>query len=164
MSFAFATPLNYSALGLSRNAHSEPSHFAHVGDRDSDILDLFCTAKEEGTHFLVRTCVDRLACRGSATISRKREREPIQGEHEVEVRDNHGRLSTIKVTLRFCEMTVHPPIGRQSRYPVLTITVIHAHERGTPAGREPIPWKLLIKSSVIDASSAIGKLDGYAQR
>ena len=149
-------------LRLSTQQLGEPSRCVHVGDRESDIFELFCTAQEEGTHFLVRTCVDRLAGRGSTTISKKMEREPIQGAHEVEVRDHHGRLSTIKVYLRFCEMTVHPPIGKQSRYPALTLTVIHAHERGTPAGRKPIQWKLLTNCSVTDVSSAIEKLDWYA--
>ena len=41
----------------------------HVGDRESDIYELFCTAKDAGTHFLLRTCVDRLAGDGSHTIA-----------------------------------------------------------------------------------------------
>jgi hypothetical protein len=28
----------------------------HVGDREADILELFCSAQESGTHVLVRTC------------------------------------------------------------------------------------------------------------
>ena len=68
---------------------------------------------------------------------------PIRARHEVEVRDDHGRVSTARLDLRFCRMTVHPPVGKQGRYPALSLTVIHAHERGTPAGREPIRWKLL---------------------
>src|SRR5207244_8934076 len=38
----------------------EPARCIHVGDRESDIYELFCTARELGTHFLVRSCVDRL--------------------------------------------------------------------------------------------------------
>lgn len=142
----------------------EPSRCVHVGDRESDIFELFCAAHEAGTHFLVRTCVDRLAGRGGTTISKKMEREPIQGDHEVEVRDNHGRVSTTRVYLRFCRMTVHPPIGKQQRYPALSLSVIHAHERGTPVDREPIQWKLLTNCPVDDLPSAIEKLDWYAQR
>ena len=33
----------------------------HIGDRESDIYELYCLSQELGTHFLVRTCVDRLA-------------------------------------------------------------------------------------------------------
>lgn len=40
---------------------SDPGRCIHVGDRESDIYELFCAAREAGTHFVIRTCVDRLA-------------------------------------------------------------------------------------------------------
>ncbi|UPJ79256.1 hypothetical protein IVB16_31415 [Bradyrhizobium sp. 183] len=40
-----------------------------IGDRESDIYELFCLAEEAGTHFLVRACVDRLAGDGNQTVS-----------------------------------------------------------------------------------------------
>jgi len=143
---------------------ADPTRCVHIGDRESDIFELFCAAQTAGTHFLVRTCVDRLAGGGDTTISREMEREPVRGIHEVEVRDDNGRVSTAKVHLRFCRMTVHPPVGKHRRYPTLSLTVIHAHEDGTPEGREPIRWKLLTNRSVDDLPSAIEKLDWYAQR
>jgi hypothetical protein len=142
----------------------EPSRCVHLGDRESDIFELFCAAEEAKTHFLVRTCVDRLAGEGDTTISREMEGEPIRGEHQVEVRDDHGRAATAEVHLRFRRMTVHPPIGKHRRYPALSLTVIHAHEDGTPEGREPIRWKLLTNLPVEDLDSAIEKLNWYAQR
>ena len=142
----------------------DASRCVHIGDRESDIFELFSAAHEAGTDFLVRTCVDRLAGRGGTTIAKKMRREPIRGEHEVEVHDDRGRASTAKVDLRFRRMTVHPPIGKHRRYPVLSLTVIHAHERGTPAGREAIRWNLLTNRPVEDLTSAIEKLDWYAQR
>jgi hypothetical protein len=142
----------------------DPARCVHVGDRESDIYELFCAAEEVETHFLVRTCVDRLAGRGGTTISKKMAREPIRGRHEVEVRDEHGRVSTARVVLRFCRMTVHPPIAKKRRYPVLSLTVISARERGTPAGRDPIRWELLTDLPVEDVASAVEKLDWYAMR
>ncbi len=112
---------------------ADPSRCVHIGDRESDIFELFCAAREARTHFLVRTCVDRLAAEGDTTISKEMGGEPIRGDHEVEVRDEHGRVSTAKVHLRFRRLTVHPPIGKHR--PVLralSLTVIHAHEQGTP--------------------------------
>ncbi|HYD80768.1 MAG TPA: transposase DNA-binding-containing protein [Paucimonas sp.] len=44
-----------------------PARCIHVGDRESDIYELFCLAHQLGTHFLVRTCVDRLAGDGGHT-------------------------------------------------------------------------------------------------
>jgi hypothetical protein len=142
----------------------DPGRCVHVGDREADIFELFCAAREAKTHFLVRTCVDRLAGRGGTTVSRKMEREPIRGEHEVEVRDDRGRVSTARVHLRFCRMTVHPPVAKKGRYPALSLTVIHAHERGTPTGRDPIRWELLTDLPVENLASAVEKLDWYASR
>jgi hypothetical protein len=142
----------------------DPRRCVHVGDREADIYELFCAAREAGTHFLVRTCVDRLAGRGGTTIAKKMPREPSRGEHEVEVRDDHGQVSTARLDLRFCRMTVHPPVGKQGRYPALSLTVIHAHERGAPAGRDPIRWNLLTDLPVDGLPSAIEKLDWYSLR
>jgi len=61
-------------------------------------------------------------------------------------------------------MLVHPPIGKQKRYPPLALTVINADERGTPVGREPIHWRLLTDLAVEDLAAAVGKLDWYALR
>jgi hypothetical protein len=141
----------------------DPSRCVHIGDREADIYELFCVAHDAGTHFLVRTCVDRLAG-GGTTVSKKMAREPIRGEHEVEVRDDQGQVSKAKVHLRFCRMTVHPPVAKRKRYPALSLTVIHAHERGTPVGREPIRWELLTGLPVEDLASAVEKLDWYASR
>jgi hypothetical protein len=142
----------------------DPSRCVHVGDREADIYELFCAAHEARTHFLVRTCVDRLAGQGGTTISTRMAREPIRGDHEVEVRDDRGQVATARVHLRFCRMTVHPPVAKQGRYPALSLTVIHAHERGTPVGREPIRWKLLTDLPVENLAAAVEKLDWYASR
>ena len=45
-----------------------PSRCVHIGDRESDIYELFCEAQTCSTHFLVRTCVDRLAQDGRHTV------------------------------------------------------------------------------------------------
>ncbi len=142
----------------------EPARCVHVGDREADIFELFCAAHEARTHFLVRTCVDRLAGQGATTVAKKMAREPIRGSHDVEVRDDHGRVSTARVYLRFCRLTVHPPVGKQKKYPALSLTVIHAHERGTPEGRDPIRWNLLTDLPVADLAAAVEKLDWYALR
>ena len=142
----------------------DPARCVHIGDREADIYELFGAAQEAETHFLVRTCVDRLAGRGKTAVAKKMAREPVRGSHAVEVRDGHGRVSTARVFLRFCRMTVHPPVGKQKRYPPLSLTVIHAHERGTPEGREPIRWDLLTDLPVKDLAAAVEKLDWYALR
>ena len=92
------------------------------------------------------------------------QREPIQGTHWIEVLDAKRRPIQVELQLRYSQMTVHPPIGKHKTYPPLTLTVIHAWERGKPTGRKPVCWKLLTDLPVPDPESAIEKLQWYAQR
>ncbi len=62
----------------------------HIGDRESDIYELFCTARASNTHFLIRTCVDRLAGDGDHTIADEMDEVPVKGLHRIEVRDSNG--------------------------------------------------------------------------
>src|SRR3954466_5250809 len=57
-------------LAQSTRQLGDPARCVHVGDREADIFELFSAAHEAETHFLVRTCVDRLAGRGGTTVSK----------------------------------------------------------------------------------------------
>jgi len=141
-----------------------PERCIHIGDREADIYELFCAAQQLGTHFLVRTCVDRLAGDGSGTISEEMKHVPLQGLHRIEVRNKHGKVSDAVLEIRYCRLAVLPPIGKQKNYPPLVLTVIYAQERGQPEGRERIDWKLLTDLPVRSVLQAIEKLEWYAQR
>ncbi len=54
--------------------------------------------------------------------------------------------------------------GKQSRYPTLKLTVLHAIERGKPRHRDPIDWKLITKLPVTSRAEAVEKLDWSAHR
>jgi len=142
----------------------DPGRCVHVGDREADIFELFHAARDAQTHFLVRTAVDRLAGRGTTTVTKVMKRQRIRGVHEVEVRDDHGNVSTATVQVRFCRLTIHPSAAKRKRYGPLSLTVLHATERGHPKGREPIRWKLLTDLPVDDLAAAVEKLDWYAMR
>jgi transposase-like protein len=143
---------------------AEPRRCVHIGDRESDIYELFCTARAAGTHFLVRTCVDRLAGDGTHTIAAEMKEVRCKGLHHVEVQDKKGNQSQAVLELKFRRIRVLPPIGKQKQYPDLTLTVLHAKERGTPRGRAKIDWKLITDLPVDSRSAAIEKLNWYAMR
>src|ERR1700743_1953313 len=65
----------------------DPVRCIHVGDRESDIYELFCTAHDLCTYFLGRTCVDRLAGDGQHTIAHEMKQVKVKGLHRVELRD-----------------------------------------------------------------------------
>lgn len=142
----------------------EPDRCIHVGDRESDIYELFCLSQELGTHFLVRTCVDRLAGDGGHTIAAEMAETRVKRLHRVDVRDDKGEISRVTLEIRYRRVTVLPPIGKQKRYPALELTVLHATERGAPKGRKPIEWKLLTDLPVRKPAEAIEKINWYAKR
>lgn len=142
----------------------KPTRCVHIGDRGSDIYELFLLARELGTHFLVRTCVDRLAGDGQTTVSAEIKRSEIHGLHPIGVRDHRGEATTAVLELRFHRILVRPPKGKEKHYPELVLTAIHAKERDKPKGREKIDWKLLTDLPVRSCLDAIEKLEWYAQR
>lgn len=142
----------------------EPGRCVHVGDRESDIYELFCLAHELQTNFLVRTCVDRLAGDGSHTIAHEMDEVRVKGVHQIVLRDQNGKVERAVLELRYRRIAVLPPIGKQRRYPALSLTVIHALEQGTPTGRKRIEWKLITNLPVTSRRQAIEKLDWYALR
>lgn len=143
---------------------ARPRGCVHIGDRESDIYELFCAAQAAETHFLVRTCVDRLAGDGEHTIATEMKQVRCKGLHRVEVPDKNGALTEAVLELKFRRIRVLPPIGKQKQYPELALTVLHAKERGTPRGREKISWKLITDLPVRSRAEAIEKLNWYAMR
>lgn len=143
---------------------ADPDRCIHIGDRESDIFELFCTAEELGTCFLVRTCVNRLAGDGDHTIYDEMKENPIRGVHRVQVRDKNGAFSQAIVEMKYRRIKIFPPIGKQNQYPKLMLTVIHAQERGNPKDREKIDWKLMTNLPVQSRQEAIEKLDWYSMR
>lgn len=153
----------YEPEAVGRTAR-RPARCVHIGDRESDIYELFCTAQELGTRFLVRTCVDRLAGDGDHTIADERAEVDCKGLHRVQVQDKKGNVSEAVLELRYRRIRVLPPIGKQKQYPQLVLTVLHARERDKPRGRERVDWKLLTNLSVTSRADAIEKLQWYAMR
>ncbi|MCC6264051.1 MAG: IS4 family transposase [Bryobacterales bacterium] len=151
-------------LRLSTKLLGKASRCVHIGDRESDIYEMFCTAQDEGTNFLIRTCVDRLAVDGKQTISAAMKDAKIKAVHQVEVRDGKGRVSWATLEVRYQRLEVFPPVGKQKKYPSLTLTVIHARERNAPSGRPPIDWRLITNLPVRSRAEALEKLSRYAMR
>lgn len=134
----------------------------HIGDRESDIYELFCECELLETRFVLRTCVDRRAGDGEETVAAVMHTQPVKAVHRVEVMDDRGKPSTAVLEIKYHRLQVCPPIGKEKRYTNLTLTVIHAKERGKPKGRDAIEWKLITNLPVASRAQAIEKLNWYA--
>jgi hypothetical protein len=142
----------------------DASRCVHVGDRESDIFELFSECLSLETKFVFRTCVDRRAEDGERTVNEAMNDQRIKAVHTIEVMDAKGKPSTATLELKYHRLQVCPPLGKEKRYADLTLTVIHAQERGKTIGREPIEWKLITNLPVTSKAEAIEKLDWYALR
>ena len=146
------------------DALGDPSRIVHVGDRESDIYEMFCECQSLRTNFLFRTCNDRRVEDDERTVGEVMEEQRVKGVHRVEVRDNKGRSSIAELEIKYQRITVCPPIGKEKRYGNLTLTVIHATERGEPKDRDRIEWKLVTNLPVTSKADAIRMLEWYAMR
>ena len=113
---------------------------------------------------LLRTCVDRLAGDGSLTIATEMKSVTAKGTHRIEFRTKSRAMAEANLEIKYSRIDILPPIGKKSRYPALSLTVIHANERGKPEGRDAVNWKLLTDLPVESLQDAIEKLEWYAQR
>ena len=132
--------------------------------KTSDIYELFCLAGQLGTNFLVRSCVDRLACDGDTTIAQVMTGIEPSGTHLVRFRDAAGQPQEARLAVRFATMIVRPPIGKQKRYQHQQLQIIHAAELDPPDHRDPLLWKLITNLEVTSFGQAVQKLDWYARR
>jgi hypothetical protein len=143
---------------------AEPQRCVHIGDRESDIYELFCKAQEEGTYFVLRTCANRRVGDSTHTVAAEMKEVDCKGLHRVEVQDSKGNRSEAILELQYRRVRMLPPDGKKKLYRAITVTVLHAKERGTPKGRTKINWKLITNLPVQSRSAAIEKLNWYAMR
>ena len=151
-------------LRLSTELAGAPERCVHVGDRESDIYELYCLAEELGTNFLVRSCVDRLAEDGGTTIAKVMAQVQSSGTHEVRFRDLQGNDHCAVLSVRHATMTVRPPIGKQRKFRNQELQIIHAEELDPPEGRMPVIWKLTTNLPVATHADAVHKLEWHALR
>ena len=151
-------------LRLSTELTGAPERCVHIGDRESDIYELYCLAEELGTNFLVRSCVDRLAEDGGTTIAKVMAEVQSSGTREVRFRDAQGKDHRAVLSVRHATMTVRPPIGKQRKYRHQDLQIIHAEELDPPEGRAPVFWKLITNLPVATHADAVHKLEWYALR
>ena len=121
----------------------DPGRCIHIGDWESDIYELFCAGQAIGTHFLVRTCVDRLAGDGDHTVST--DMAKVKSRYRIEVRDANGNPQMVELDIKYERLQICPPIGK-------------------PKHRRRIDWKLVTDLPTRTLKEVIEKLRWYALR
>jgi hypothetical protein len=123
-----------------------------------------CLAHELGTHFLLRTCVNRRAGDGDHTVADEMGEVVVKKRQLIDVRGDNGDPDQALLDIRYRKIRILPPIGKWKRYPPLELTVIHAEEAATPRNRKKISWRLITDLPVNSGRAAVEKLEWYAMR
>ena len=145
------------------------SRVVSVGDRESDIYDLFDLALSRDDHpaLLVRASVDRNVngVGGGGRLWSVVESQEEAGVRHVEVpRTATRRARRARLSVRFCEVELRPPRNGPRCRRVLRAWAILAREQDAPGGVEPLEWMLLTTIEVRDLDDALEKIDWYVRR
>jgi hypothetical protein len=74
-------------------------------------------AQDVGTHFIFRTCADRLVGDGTYTVETYMPQIRCKGLHKIGVRDNQSRTRRAVLELKYCRVQLLPHGPRKSIIP-----------------------------------------------
>jgi len=143
-------------------------HVVVVGDRESDLYDLFAMARNSRTDLLVRIRDRRRRVEHPAKyLGNAIGESPARCETTVEVPRADGRPSRqATLTLRWEQLTVRRPanhLGEAPEEPV-RLWFLSAREENPPPGQSPIDWLLASTLPIHGLKDALRLLTWYLHR
>jgi hypothetical protein len=155
--------------------------FIHVMDREGDVWETLCAARQQGVEVLVRACgsaAHRKAFRGHVSNPGKRSEAedlvelvratPAAVACSLERAGGSGRAArTLKLQVSFADVTILPPRLLPRETDPLALSVVRVWEEPSAAQRhdeEPVEWILLTTMPVRDAKEALRTVAWYRQR
>lgn len=148
-----------------RNTVPDSTRVIMVGDRESDIFDLFLLAASHHD-FLVRAAWDRRLHDSEEYLWHAVESNPILGRTTVKIPradDRPERMALL--TLQVATVTLRtPPHRKKENLQPPTLTALLVREESSPNDEEPIEWMLLTTLSVTAMEQALQCLTWYTDR
>jgi hypothetical protein len=136
-----------------------------VGDRESDLYELFAEAAQDpsGPKLLVRAERSRNRRVEQESLWQFLAAKPVAGEITLHL-PKRGKRPARKAVLdvRFAEVTLQPP--QKSPLPPLRLWAVHLLEDEAEDGGEPIEWMLLTTVAVNTFEDALERAEWYAAR
>lgn len=147
--------------------------FVSVGDRESDLFDLFAEAarSQDGPKLLVRAersrnrkTEDEAGSEDHQYLWDRMKKEPVAGYREVHVPKKSSRPARIaRIAVRFASVQLKPPV-RSKLQPVRVWAVYAMEADYDPTVKEPIEWMLLTTVEVSCFDDAAERLEWYTLR
>lgn len=149
-----------TALSAKRNI-TNAAMITVVGDRESDIFEMFERVPDARTHFIVRASHDRNLATDEK-ISYVLENTDISGTHEIELPAITGKRKARKATLsiKYTSIFLKNGVGE----PLKVFCVSAMETSVVPKSEFPISWVLLTTHPTASLESAIRILTWYTWR
>jgi hypothetical protein len=142
----------------------EHTQLIGIGDRESDVYELFAAQRPDGVDWLVRAAWNRCARHPQRYLWQAVLDAPAAGHAELLVPAKGSRPQrTACLTLRYACVRLRPPQTR-TRLPELDVFAVHVIEDEPPAGIEPLEWMLLTSVPTHSPGQALERLQWYARR
>lgn len=143
--------------------------FVSVGDRESDLYELFheTTLHGDAPEVLVRAERSRnrkVIEDDQPFLWDKMANEPVAGHVEVNIPRSGSRVArTARLAIRYAPVTLSPPKGKA--LPPVRVWAVYAVEvEYGPEVKSPLEWMLLTTVEVTDFDDAVEKLKWYSLR
>jgi hypothetical protein len=148
------------------HTHCPQTTFVSVGDRESDIYELFLEKHHDptGPELLIRCEKSRNRSTEEGRLWEVMAQQPVCGQLAVHVpRKGCRPAREALLEVRYASLELQPPKG--SGYPPLALWVVHAREVEAPAHvPEPLEWMLATSMKVSSLEEACERIDWYAKR
>ncbi len=153
--------------GLTATADRFPQH-PHVvlmGDRESDLFDLFAAPRPANLDLLVRVCREkRRVEHPTKYLNTALESQPVRGHVQIDIPPRANRQARrAKMAVRWLSLQVHAPCHGPKRSSV-RLTFILIQEINPPQGEKPVRWLLATTLPVESLEDALRCVQWYAYR
>ena len=140
-------------------------HVVLMGDRESDLFDLFAAPRPEHVDLLVRVCREKRRVEHPARyLDTALEREAVRGNVQIEIAPRANREGrTAQMAVRWLSLEVHAPCHGPKRPPV-GLTFVVVEEINPPRGEKPVRWLLATTLPVESLEDALQYVQWYAYR
>jgi len=139
-----------------------------VGDRESDIYEVFAAERAEGVDWLIRAAWDRKTEHPEQDLWPTVMASPVLGTTQLEVQAQRGLAKrTASLSIRCAPVRLREPRRQASRLVGLEpidVFAIHAIETNAPHGVTPLEWMLLSSVPTTTYAQALERLEWYARR
>ena len=137
-----------------------------IGDRESDIYEVFAEAHTRGVDVLIRTKQNRILEEQSKTGGAVKLFDTVQvgniiTSYETDIPVDQHRTRKATLTIRVSNILLPDSRGHRQSIPV---TILNVAEENPPGNTEPIHWMLTTSLNVQTAAEAKEKVQWYIHR